>query len=316
MNDGKTADFEKTRSGHSLLYLVVVLMMLLVGMGRVSASGEGKDLSIQKNGSGTVVKMQLRSAPFPHPDRREGHVVDGQFFPFNPHYSNSSVMVFIPDGYQQQDATNLVFFFHGHYSSIEQAERGFSLFRQFADSGVNALLVLVETARNAPDSFGGKLEDEDGFGNLVDDLLATLQENDLIANSRPGAISLAGHSGGYRVISEILAHGGMTENIEAVYLFEGLYAGITNFSDWIEQGRGRFVSVYSINGGTSEKTEKFIESLRDTGVPVAVTHDDPSMDLRGIENRVVFVQSDNDHYGVVTEAGAFRRLLQADISTY
>jgi hypothetical protein len=315
MSVSKEVNRGKKKPGHLLVYVSIITLLLLVGLGRVCALGEGAEVSVQKNKAGTVVKMQLRSAPFPHPDRREGFELDGRLYPFHPHYSDSSVLVFIPNGYKKQDMTNLVFFFHGHNSTIEQTEKGFSLFKQFADSGVHALLVLVETGRNVPDSFGGKLEDQDGFGNLVNDLLATLQEHEFIASNRLGAISLAGHSGGYRVISEILAHGGIGGNIEAVYLFDGLYAGIASFSEWIEQGHGRFVSVYSINGGTSEKTEKFIESLRDTGIPVSVTYDDSSMNAHLVENRVVFVQSENDHYGVVAEDGVFRRLLRMERST-
>ena len=65
-----------------------------------------------------------------------------------------------------------------------------------------------------------------------------------------GQIVLSGHSGGYQVIAAILDHGGMTEHVREVWLFDGLYAQTDRYLAWIDRRKGRFVDIYTDRGGT------------------------------------------------------------------
>jgi hypothetical protein len=258
---------------------------------------------------GTEYIVRLPSAPFPHADRAEGHRNEEGYFPFNPHYNNSSVAIFVPEGFSRSGPTDLVFFFHGWYSTAEKAARAFSLYRQFAESGVNAVLVIPETVRNAPDSFGGKLEDSGGFRRLVDDLLSVLVSGSVIDSAEPGNFVLAGHSGGYRIITQILARGGYETRIKEVYIFDGLFAGLNRIQDWVIKTNGRFASVYLKSGETAENTGKLITDLRRNGLSVTVAPDDPSRDFVTLSSQAVFLYSGTNHYEVVYGADEFRRLL-------
>ena len=131
-------------------------------------------LSVAHTAQGDILKLRLTSAPFPHPGRQNGYELDQTLYPADPHYVDSSVIVFVPRKFRAADMINLVFFFHGWNSSIDDAQKRFDLYRQFSQSGVQALLVLPELAWNAPDSFGGKLEEKGGFTRLVHELLETL----------------------------------------------------------------------------------------------------------------------------------------------
>ena len=74
----------------------------------------------------------------------------------------------------------------------------YKLAKQFAASKVNAVLVLAETTKDGPDSYGGKLEQPDVFKNLVNDVLIKLKKEKIISKRcEAGNITLPGHSGAY-----------------------------------------------------------------------------------------------------------------------
>src|SRR5512140_453468 len=133
-------------------------------------------------------------AMFPHEKRAKGHTYEGKAYPADVHYSDSTVAIFVPKGFRAGDATNLVFYFHGWRNNVDDTLRQFQVAEQLAASGVNAVLVLPEGPKNAPDSFGGRLEETGVFAGLVADVLGTLKARGLVASTKPGAIVLAGHS--------------------------------------------------------------------------------------------------------------------------
>ena len=63
----------------------------------------------------------MAAAPFPAPGRRDGYRYGGTDYPANPHYVDSSVAVLVPTGLPSGGPVNLVFFFHGWNSSIDDA---------------------------------------------------------------------------------------------------------------------------------------------------------------------------------------------------
>ena len=258
---------------------------------------------------GELLTVTLDSAPFPHPARNKGMQLDDAFYPLRPHYSGNQVKIFIPKGFLPKKFVDLVFFFHGWYSSAEDAERAFDLTRQFAASGINAVLVLPETARYAPDSFAGKLEERGGFERFAKDLLEGLASKRHVGKASPGRIILACHSGGYRAVAKVLEQGDLRSHVEEVYLFDALFGGHALFLDWILSGRGRFVSVYSEEGDTLQNTDRFVATLRKANVPVEIAGDEPGKSSGALKSRVAFLKSDSDHYGVIAKASQFQRLL-------
>ncbi len=291
---------------------LVLAVFLWVGSDNLSASqGSAGKIAVQKTSRGDILKLELPSAHFPHRGRQNGYRYGDAYYPPDPHYSDSSVQVFVPAGFRAREAVDLVFFFHGWNSSIAETERDFHLYRQFSESGVNALLVVPELARDAPDSFGGNLEEGGGFARLVDDLLQALRGYGLLARPRPGRLVLAGHSGAYRVIAQVLDHGGLEEHIGEVYLFDALYDLENLFADWIKGSARRFVSVNATGSETSAAAERLIGLLRASAVPLAVAPDEPRQDWRRLRSRVLFLQSPYDHYGVVSATDQFRGILSS-----
>ncbi|MDA8410100.1 MAG: hypothetical protein M0001_06875 [Treponema sp.] len=266
-----------------------------------------KDLPGAKEGRSYV--FNLPSAPFPHEAREDGYSLDDAVFNRDDHYDDSSVSVFVPPGWSPRGRVNLVFFFHGWMSSREEAISGFDLFDQFSQSGVKALLVVPETAVHAPDSFGGKFEDQGGFARFVADLLHALDQDGIVPQARAGSIALAGHSGAYRVIASILRRGGLSANIREVWLFDALYAREAAFADWIASGKGRFICVSSKDSDTSDNAASLATLLHERGIDFTEAVDDPE-DGDAIDARTVFLASESDHYGVVRDHSEFRTFLE------
>ena len=259
---------------------------------------------------GTTIVTTSDHTMFPHSKRASGYVYEGKTYPADPHYGDRTVVIFVPKGLRPGETTDLVFYFHGWRNAVDRTLATFRIAEQLAASGVNAVLVLAEGAKDAPDSLGGKLEEAGVFSSLVADVLATLKERGVIEKPRPGSIVLAGHSGAYRVISFILLRGGLTDNVREVYLFDALYGELEKFAWWVEHSRGRLVVIHTPGGGTRTRTLDFIDDLRAWGVPFAeVAESAVTADLLR-KSRIVFIESSLEHDDVVAARDQLRTYLE------
>jgi hypothetical protein len=83
-------------------------------------------------------------------------------------------------------------------------------------------LVLPETTKDAPGSYGGKLEQKGVFKKFSNDVLAKLKKEKAIPkNCKTGNIILVGHSGAYRVMAHILHNGDL--HIKEVILLDAVF---------------------------------------------------------------------------------------------
>lgn len=262
-----------------------------------------------KVATGRLCSFHLASAPFPDPARSRGYSYDGEDFPLAGHYDDSTVDVFIPPGFKPRGTVNLVFFFHGWYSSVPEAIEAFSLLRQFSESGARALLVLPETARDAPDSYGGKLESPGGFDRLVAELLRKLHASGATPPLKVGSITLMGHSGAYRVMACILGQDGAAKKVREVCLFDGLYDDVERYAAWISGGNRRFVSISSEDGDPADNAHRLIAELKEDGIPVETGVDTPADYRRLRDHRAAFIFSSCSHDTIVNSNDELRRVL-------
>src|SRR6266436_593287 len=151
--------------------------------------------------SGELLLVHFPSAPFPHPQRTEGHKYKDQFFSAAEHYTNDTVAIFIPRGFRETGSVDFIVHFHGWNNNVEGVLKRYQLIEQLVASGRNAVLVVPQGPYNASDSFGGKLEDADGFRRFMNDVVETLRQKSALKNKgfTLGKIILSGHSGGYQV---------------------------------------------------------------------------------------------------------------------
>lgn len=261
---------------------------------------------------GDVLLVHLATAPFPHPSRAQGHWYGNQFFSPDVHYSDNSVAIFIPKNFHVSDKVDFLVHFHGWRHTVAGTLGEYHLIDQLAASGKNVILVVPQGPFNAPDSAGGKLEETNGFARFMDDVVATVKNSGALGqtNFGIGNIILSGHSGGYKVMAAIVDHGGLSDKIKEVWLFDALYAGRENFVAWQRAENGRLLDIYTDHGGTEYETADLIASLKTNGVnywtgeDTAVTPDE----LR--TNKYVILHSDMPHNDVVSKRHAFQEFLE------
>lgn len=242
--------------------IAVIAMFFMFSSFTSCQSVEWTDIS-----GGQLAIIGSSHSPFPHPGRADGHTYDDSLYSFVEHYNDSSVAIFIPENFRNSEPTDLVFYFHGWGNSIQESIEKFRLLDQFSASHKNAIFIFPEGPKNAPDSFGGKLEEKGEFKSLVSDALIFLKSEKKIKSTKPGNIILSGHSGAYRVISYILNRGGLTDHISEVYLFDALYAQAENYLHWMEKFDGRFINLVTPNGGTRDDSVELLSDLEDWGIP-------------------------------------------------
>jgi hypothetical protein len=83
-----------------LLVFALVCIGVVAACGRVVASPADAPASIewQKTEEGETAFVPMKSAPYPHPSRDNGYTYNKVTFPREPHYSDSTVGLFIPRG--------------------------------------------------------------------------------------------------------------------------------------------------------------------------------------------------------------------------
>ena len=260
---------------------------------------------------GQTIVTQFVSAPFPHSSRTNGHKYKEELFPADKNYSDSSVSIFIPKGFDAGSNVDCVLHFHGWRNTTMGTMEQFALREQLMESRRNVILIVPQGPHNAPDSSGGKLEDPDGFKRFMDEaMLALKQRGTIKAGSRIGQIILSGHSGGYQVMSSIVERGGLNDQIREVWLFDGLYARGEKFLAWSQISDGRLVNIYTDNGGTKARSEEMISQLTQRGSNILVTTDAAVSVADLATNRFVFLHTDMSHNEVLAKRRTFQTFLE------
>jgi hypothetical protein len=292
------------------LFCVLAFILLL----RFTVNAAENILTLQTDFAplGRLIVTQFVSAPFPHPARVGGHKYDGQFYSAAEHYSNSDVAIFIPKNFRATDKVDFVVHFHGWRHTIATTLQEYRLVEQFAASRKNAILVIPQGPFNAPDSFGGKLEDTNGFKIFMAEAMEKLHATSVLTNSNSEIrnIILSGHSGGYHVMAEIINHGGLSEKIREVWIFDALYGNVENFVAWQKNGNGRLLDIYTDHGGTKENSEVLMVSYKTNGVSFFVSEDTNAVPENFLTNQIIFLHTDMIHNDVVGKRGTFEEFLK------
>ena len=256
-----------------MVFRILLLPFAFFIMHHCAAQG----FSVTRLSEGTLLRTALPTAPFPAPQRAEGHDYGDEHYDDATHYRDSSVAIFIPKYLQAADSFDYIVHFHGWWNEIDSVLNTFDLIPQLTASGKNAILVVPQGPRKSPDSSGGKLEEPLAFKAFMSDVQQVMAQHLGLKEAPLRHIILSGHSGGYRVMSYILLQGGLDEAIKEVWLFDGLYGQLEKYAMWLERSKGRFINIYTPDGGTFETTLDLMNSLR--GWDIQYKHIDDSNDV-------------------------------------
>ena len=289
------------------------LTLVLLGSVALAWNSHSEGLSERYAQYGELIVTQMVTAPFPHPKRAEGHKYHEKLFTAKDSYSDNTVAIFIPKGFHQSGQVDLVVHFHGWGNHVETVLKQYKLIEQLIASGRNAVLVVPQGPRDASDSFGGKLEDPEGFKRFIDEVTATLRQQSSLKTQEFTIrnILLSGHSGGYEVMSSIVDCGGLSDHVKEVWLFDALYAQADKFLAWQTNQQGRLLNIYTEHGGTKGETEQCMATLRQRGVAyrfAGKAHTAKPAELQA--NEPIFLYTDLPHNDVLAKHETFRTFLE------
>jgi hypothetical protein len=262
--------------------------------------------------NGTVIRFSTSNAMFPDTARANGHDYNGKHYDAVTHYADSSVLIYVPENFSAKGKLNLVFWFHGWGNNIDTACSQYALLDQFEASGRNAIFVFPEGPKDAPDSYGGKLEQATVFQRLVKDVVEQLASHKVVKkaarfNVADYDIGLAGHSGAYRVISRIIN----TTPVNELILFDAMYGGNEFYLQWLSDPQHRFINIYTKDGGTYDNSRQIAKLVSDSlHVPV-VSVDEISVNEQLLQtHKKIFIFSEQSHNGVITHERNWERFLR------
>jgi hypothetical protein len=236
-------------------------------------------------------------------ERRGHRAYNGRVYWQDETYSDSRVLVHVPETFDVRKPGVIVVFFHGNGATLERDVRDRQLVpQQISDSGVNAVLLAPQFAVDAPDSSAGKFWQPGGFKRFMDESAGQLArltgDPDSAKAFASMPIIIVGYSGGFLPTAWSLDVGGVTSRVRGVFLLDAVYGELDKFASWIENNRsGFFVSSYTRY--TKPHDRELMEMLRGKGITVTENMDGP---LR--PGSVVFVQTPNGvtHRDYVTQA--------------
>lgn len=264
----------------------------------------------QENYGAVMFHIYSSHTSFPDSGRMKGRVYDSVLYTASAHYNDSTVLIIAPPNLNARKTVDLIFWFHGWRNNVDHTASEYEITKQFMESKRNAVMVLAETAKDSPDSYGGKLERPDDFKALVGDVLRGLKDKKLIGKKcMAGNILLGGHSGAYEVIAMIIKNGGMP--IDEVMLFDSLYGDTGIFMQWIEADRNhRFIHLYTDFGyGPKDESLKMNKLLNQAGISYYLTEEKDLKPQMYDDNRLMYIHSLKQHNDIVTE-GNLRMMLE------
>ncbi|MBR0745118.1 alpha/beta hydrolase [Bradyrhizobium japonicum] len=236
-------------------------------------------------------------------DRRGHRSYSGRVYWQDETYSDSRVLVHVPEHFDVRKPGVIVVFFHGNGATLERDVRDRQLVpRQVTDSGANAILLAPQMAVDAADSSAGKFWQAGGLKRFMEESathLARLTGDP--NNARAFAnmpIVIVGYSGGFLPTAWSLEVGGISDRVRGVVLLDAVYGEMDKFASWIESHRsGFFVSSYTRY--TARRDRELMSTLRQKGISVSEDMDGP---LR--PGSVVFVETGDGitHRDYVTRA--------------
>jgi len=223
------------------------LLMVLLVFSHILIAQDEPSIVWHKVDEGDWTRLYLKNSLFPHPSRETGHTYKGLRFTYAVNYSDSSAIVFLPEGYKTLNNVNdVIVHFHGWNNEVLNVMHNFNILPQLYRSGKNAILILAQGPKNAMDSAGGKIEERNGLKKLIQETLSTLQSDGKITTNVIGDVILSAHDGGYRPAILGLVNGGLENKIKELYLFDAFYDLTENIIPWLKLDKdNKLRSIYT-----------------------------------------------------------------------
>ncbi len=261
-------------------------LLLLAATGAVSAAGPrqaggGGDAAALSCGfKGRARLVPFASAPFPfegdmpdgtpfydQPGPPRGHTSPrGGVYREGPTYSDSRVLLAVPDGFAPGPAAVMVVYLHGNQATLERDVcRRQRIPGQVAASGLNAVLVAPQLAVNALDSSAGRFWQPGAFRAFLTEAARELGRMTGRQGFEDLPVIVVAYSGGYLPAVYAAEVGGIGTRLRAVVLMDALFGEVERYARVVAERRFAFVSAYSAS--SREQNASLRRLLRD-GTPI------------------------------------------------
>ncbi len=222
--------------------------------------------------------------------------------PTAPYDADPRVHVFVPEGYRQADAHDLVLHFHGHSTTIDATVPAHRYREQVYASGANVILVVPQGPVNLASGDFGRLMDPASTAVFLDEVLIALYRAGVISRPVLGDLILTSHSGGYAAVAANL-DGSLP--VRQVQLYDSLYGYLPTYRAYVNAG-GRLRSNYTSTGGTDANNLTLASQLATDGFTVI---DEPTQ--RALRDEpVVIYPTAATHNGSTRDDAAYAEQLR------
>jgi hypothetical protein len=257
------------------------------------ALGQGSWATVTGAGGvncGEGITVAMPTAPFPHGGAP---------------YDDPSVRVFLPEGFRDRGAQDLVVHFHGHNTTLAETLSSHRYERHLYASGANAVLVVPQGPINAASGDFGKLMDAGGLEALLREVLVLLYREGRIQSPALGDLALTSHSGGYVAVATNLEPDVCAEPVGQVDLFDSMYAYESTYVGYAVAG-GKLRSNYTSGGGTLDNNQTAMAMLESDGLTPATE----ATELNLLHSPALIYWADTSHSGSTRLNGAYGEQLR------
>lgn len=188
---------------------------------------------------GEWIIFHSSAAPFPHPhtdkygyDNASGRHFGKEFF------QDDRVAMFVPERAQQSCAhVDAVVYFHGVNNNVDKVRTHarYRLGEKILRANACAVVIVPQGPLNIWGHFWGKMEDEGGLKNLLNACLRQMGTKYVSFTH----LIVSGQSGGFQGVGKTVKKGGV--RIDAVFIFDALYALQDNIRDWLVRNPLTFI---------------------------------------------------------------------------
>lgn len=227
----------------------------------------------------------------------------------DPRYNDNSTIVYVPRHFDKNKPWQYFLWFHGWNNNIHSTIEQFRLREQLDDAGINAILIMPEAAKDAPDSYCGKWEQPGYFDKFMNDAKQKLIEQKVITNNADNhALIIAGHSGASRVLVQIMIH--TTIPIKGIMLFDAISGYEDKIITCLKKNSGcKLINLYTNKPNTNASSLRLLEMLKNKKMCVVNKEDTQFNEADINECRILSLHTKLSHNDVATSNSYIKRFL-------
>jgi hypothetical protein len=224
-------------------------------------------------------------------------------------FNNNNTIVYVPKHFDKNKPWQFFLWFHGWNNNIERTLEQFKLREQLEGSGINAILVMPEGARDAQDSYCGKWEQPNYFNDFMGDVKQKLAEMKVVDNTSGNhPLIIAGHSGAAVVLVQIMDHANIP--INGMLLFDAISANVDKIVACLQRNINcKLINLYTDRPNTSANSKKLVGLLKTKGLCILEKEDQDFSETDVTVCRVLSLHTQLSHNDVATSNNYIKRFL-------